>query len=404
MATQPPGLSAPPMTPPAGLSPAPPGMPAMAGPPKMPPLAGAPAAPGTPGAPPPPQEENGGMPQLGFFQQPWVQTALPLITSLVAHAAIVVLATIFAVVVVIDGKKIVTEEQVTIPESTATEDAQQGGVPNVGTHDDPLTKMTQDQSAENATPDGNSNKAGPSVDPSSEGGGSGDAAPSDLLRAGGPGGGRGAGFSSGTGNGDGSGEGKGGPLAQFGPPGGGGIGPKGVVFGNGGNARKIVFLCDATGTMISKLSSLKAALQDTVQNLKPFQAFNIVFYTDGGKVLMADKTGLMVANTENKRKAFEWLGEVTASGTTDPIPAIEATFKLTPVPDLVYFLSDGEFNNLRSYEEVAAAIGKGSSAKRVKVNTILFDTYDKEAEKVMEKIAYDAKGVYKYRREQDIQQ
>ena len=417
MAAQPPFPPTPPMMPPgAGLPPpmgGPPGMPpappiagrAVAGGPPLPPGAPgappAPGAPGTAGAPQPPPDD--GTPQIGFFQQPWVQTAVPLVTSLVAHAAIVVLATIFAVVVVIPGKTILSEEQVTIPESTAAENAQVGGVPNVGPNNDPTRQAMQDQSMENATPDGNSSKAGPSVEPSSEGGGQGDSSPSNLLAAGGPGGGRGNGFSTGTGDGNGSGDGKGGPLAQFGPPGGGGIGPKGVVFGNGGNARKIVFLCDATGTMISKLSGLKAELQKAVENLKPFQAFNIVFYTDGGKVLIADKNGLMVANTENKRKAFEWLAEVTASGTTDPIPAIEAAFKLQPTADLVYFLSDGEFNNLRSYDEVAGAVAKGTAGKKVKVNTILFETYEKEAEKVMEKMANDNKGVYRYVREQDLQ-
>jgi ABC-type glycerol-3-phosphate transport system substrate-binding protein len=84
--------------------------------------------------------------------------------------------------------------------------------------------------------------------------------------------------------------------------------------------------------MISKIASLKVGLQAAIQQFKPYQAFNVVFYTDGGKVLAADKGGLMVATAENNRKAFGWMEEVTASGTTDPIPAMRLRSSSTPRP------------------------------------------------------------------------
>jgi hypothetical protein len=83
---------------------------------------------------------------------------------------------------------------------------------------------------------------------------------------------------SGNGGAQGSGEGDGtGALAAFGTPGGGGIGPQGPVFGNGGSARTIVFVCDCTGSMINKIAQLKVELSRAVQNLKPIQSFDIVF-------------------------------------------------------------------------------------------------------------------------------
>ena len=67
---------------------------------------------------------------------------------------------------------------------------------------------------------------------------------------------------------------------MFGTPGGGGIGPKGPVFGNGGNAREIVFLCDATGSMLNKMATLKDELNKAVVGLRPIQSFDIIFYQD----------------------------------------------------------------------------------------------------------------------------
>jgi hypothetical protein len=358
--------------------------------------------PGT-GLPPlPPEGDAGPRRQPGSARLPWMRDALPLVTSLVAHAAVVALGVVFfAVTVVSRERPALSIQQVVVPESATGLSDDRQGVPDVGANEDPTKAMTRDQPADDATPDGSSAKAGPAVEPSGDGGGAGEphaVPPLTVGESGGRGGGHGFGAAGGAGDG-----GKGGPLARFGPPGGGaGAGPKGVVFGNNGGARRIVFLCDATGTMIGKMGGLKAELQRAVDNLLPFQAFNLVFYTDGGRVLMADKAGLMVASAENKRRAFEWLGEVTASGATDPVPAIEATFKLQPTPDLIYFLSDGEFNNLRSYEEVAAAVARGAAGRRVKVNTILFETYEREAEKVMERMAFNNKGVYRYVREQDL--
>ena len=73
------------------------------------------------------------------------------------------------------------------------------------------------------------------------------------------------------GTGDGS-----GALAMFGTPGGGGIGPKGPVFGNGGNARLITFVCDASGSMINKMASLKDQLNKAVVGLRPIQSANTI--------------------------------------------------------------------------------------------------------------------------------
>jgi hypothetical protein len=87
-----------------------------------------------------------------------------------------------------------------------------------------------------------------------------------------------------------------------------------------------------------------------------------------------------------------------------PDPGHEAAFKLNPTPDLVYFLSDGEFNNLRSYEEVGKAFAAGAAGKKVRVNTIQLETRDEEAERALRTIARANGGTYRYVREKDIEE
>jgi hypothetical protein len=382
----------------------------MPAPPQMPPgAARAGALP--PGTVPPPGQPGGqggppddmGVPPLGFFQQPWVQNLLPFVTSLVAHAVIIIMAaTVFAVATgAINVKQILHEEQTVIPESTSADQGPVGGVPNVGTNDDPTRKMMQDTTPDAGTPDGNSSKAGPTVDPSAEGGGQGDAAAADLLQAGGPGGSNGKGFGVGSGNGSsGAGVGQGGPLAMFGTPGGGAMGPKGPVFGHGGNARRIVFVCDASGSMINKFSSLKRELEKAVNNLRIPQSFDIVFFQDGkATVLSKDRLkmeSLVLATPDFKRGASAFLEDVTTTSTSDPMPGLTVAFARQP--DLIYLLTDGDFpDNDAVLKKVKELNKPGANGKKAKINTIAF-VNDKDTDvaflKLLETIAADNGGTF----------
>jgi hypothetical protein len=186
----------------------------------------------------------------------------------------------------------------------------------------------------------------------------------------------------------------GGKLAKFGPPGGGaGIGPKGAVFGNGGNAHKIVFVCDGTGTMdgLRKILLIRE-LNSTIAKLKPVQDFNVIFFKDGNNagVEAVDPNKLIPATPANVRRTAEVLNKVSFMGATNPLPAIELAFKQKP--QLMYILSDGEFDNLVSYDDVIKRIAELNSDKKVAINTILFGDRDPRAEQALKKIAGDNGG------------
>jgi len=348
------------------------------------------------------------VPPPTFFQLPWVQNALPIVTSVVFHLGILIIGYVLVSrIPAIQRALKPTEEQIIVPESEITEETAPGGVQNVGLGGDPTRQAAQDEFTENTTPEGWANKPGTDTVPSLEGGGSGEAVTDSTIGLSNVGGsfGKGTGTGPGQGSGRGSGSGTGaGALAPFGAPGGGGLGPKSRFMGVGGNARTVVFVCDASGSMIQTFSSLKAELTKAVTNLKSIQGFNIVFFQDEKAASMDANGGLVLATPENKKKAFNFLEDVSTSGTTNPIPGLEIAFKAKP--QLIYLLTDADFPDNAAVERT---ISRLNATKQTKINTIAFISGDAADElsqgfkDLMKKIAQDNGGQFKVVKESDLQ-
>jgi len=168
------------------------------------------------------------------------------------------------------------------------------------------------------------------------------------------------------------------------------------VFTDIKGAQRIVFVCDATGGMINKFPQLKAELTKAITSLDEKTSYNVVFFTNGGKYAIASKQ-LLPATPANKRETIAFFEQITPNGTTDPLPALEASFRLNP--DLVFFLTDGEFNNLSSYAQVSAAFERFNTRK-ARVNTILYESFDKEAQATLKRIATENGGSFSEFKEQ----
>jgi hypothetical protein len=304
--------------------------------------------------------------RMSFMQQPWVQNVLPFLTSLALHAAIVIVGVVTLSVVQTVSNRKALEEQIVIPEAGMSAEMA-GGVENPGIDGDPTRPAAQDNYEENTSPEGWAPEPGESPIAEAAGGGEGETANSLIGGAGSFG--RGAGFGSGQGDGSGSGDGTGkGKLAPFGAPGGGIPGPRGKVFGNGGNARTIAFCCDSSGSMIDKFSTLKQELAKAIEGLRPIQQFSIVFFSD--ERFNAFENGSLVnATPENKRKANKWLDDLNTAGTSNPIPGLEAAFK--GKPELMYILTDGDFPN---NNDVLSKIARLNGDKKTRINSIAFVT------------------------------
>jgi hypothetical protein len=193
-----------------------------------------------------------------------------------------------------------------------------------------------------------------------------------------------------------------GALAQFGNPGGGEIGPRGKVFGHGGNAMRIVYICDASGSMMTKMDLLKLELDKSVEQLQPVQAFDVMFFQDSLNNPNSQidlSPDLMMATAGNKKKLYTFLQDIVGQSSTHVIPALTTAFHLPTRPELIYLLTDGAFEDEGS-QAVMDAINTLNADKKVKVNTILFLGKDidpdelKEASAAMKRIATDNGGVY----------
>ncbi len=299
---------------------------------------------------------------VDFWRQPWVQNVLPLATSLALHLALIVIG--YATYKAVEKVATVVKEQIIIPESTLAETGPPGGIPHPGLGGDPTRDAAQDLIKETQD-SGWSAKASDQLNQAVLGGSAPDAEASSITV--------GANAITGKGEGIGGAGGQGGQLAPFGVPGGGnGAGPKSSFVGVGGNARKVLYFCDASGSMLPVFDELKNELKKSIDGLKAIQAFNVVFYSDS-EFTSLSKEGLVMATPENKRKAYEFIDGAVSSGLTQPVPAIK--FSLAQKPELMYLLTDG-FDNISSFDEVINAFRTGNPEHKIKVNCIFLQSSD----------------------------
>ena len=178
---------------------------------------------------------------------------------------------------------------------------------------------------------------------------------------------------------------------------------KASFFGSGGNARKIVFLVDATGSLIDTFPHVVNELKRTIQQLSERQTFTVIFFTGEGPVEV-QPTGLKAGNAQLKSRAIEWIDNwndhFEISGTANPVDALRRG--LAYRPELVFLLSDNitgrgqyEINQADLLTEIERA-----NTSHTKINTIQFIYRDpleaSGAKGTMELIADRSGGQYKF--------
>jgi len=180
-----------------------------------------------------------------------------------------------------------------------------------------------------------------------------------------------------------------------------GIGTK--FFGTGGNAYKLVYLIDSTGSLIDSLDYVILELKRSINDLSPEQSFSVIFF-QGQQVIEVKPKGLKKATQKTKAQVIEWIdpsaGNITPMMPGNPIPALQLALRYKP--DLIYILSDNitgsgryEIDQRRLLAEVEKA-NKGQTA----INTIQFLYPDKLEEYGLEPtlalIAARSGGAYKF--------
>jgi hypothetical protein len=170
--------------------------------------------------------------------------------------------------------------------------------------------------------------------------------------------------------GSGAGEGGGGGLGSgFGA--GTNIGKAGV-WNLHASGREFVYVVDFSGSITAAVDDLKRELKRSIGSLQPTQSFNVViFFSEPQQnsdrfVNESFAAALVAADTDNKRKFFQWLERKTPRGRTEPVPAMKRA--LAAKPDAIFFFSDGYFE-----EKYVEDITRANEGRKTSINCLLFD-------------------------------
>jgi len=112
-------------------------------------------------------------------------------------------------------------------------------------------------------------------------------------------------------------------------------------------ARRIVYVVDASGSMVNSYAFIRARLIQSINRLSPTQKFTIILARTppGGTGITTMPTGdddvLVRALPTNKVAAVKWLRNVVVGGRSAPLTGLEAALAMEPKPDLVFLLSRG---------------------------------------------------------------
>ncbi len=173
----------------------------------------------------------------------------------------------------------------------------------------------------------------------------------------------------------------------------GGGAPKASFYGSGGNAYKICYVIDRSGSLMFTFDYLRDELKRSIRALKPAQQFHLIFFSTGKPQEMSAGK-LVYATPTNKDLAFRYLDTVVPGGRTDPRPALERAFKYKP--ELIYFMTDGaDFPT-----EVLDRLERLNRGKKVKINTFSF--VDRGGEELLKQIAKEHGGRYTHVSEDDL--
>jgi hypothetical protein len=174
-------------------------------------------------------------------------------------------------------------------------------------------------------------------------------------------------------------------------------------FGGGGNAKKLVFLIDASGSLLDSLQFVIMELKKTINDLSEKQSFTVIFF-QGDKIVEVPPAGLKKADAQTKQKVIEWIDlssrNVKPEGRTDPVSALKQGLRYQP--QLIFLLSDN-ITGRGKYEvdqRILLREIEKANTSRTKINTIQFIYPDPllaaGMTPTMQLIAERTGGVYKF--------
>ena len=177
----------------------------------------------------------------------------------------------------------------------------------------------------------------------------------------------------------------------------GGAGTGGAsFFGVEAKGARFLYICDISGSMNfgatgedsgERLRLLQAELAESLRGLLDHMSFYVLFFSSGVTPI-ADTQRWILASDKGKAFALDKVAALSAFGGTEPWPAFEFAFVFKPLPDAIYFMTDGNFDPQVALRIQAANVG----SRKIPIHCITLQ--DKSGEEIMRKIAADSGGTY----------
>ncbi len=160
--------------------------------------------------------------------------------------------------------------------------------------------------------------------------------------------------------------------------------PVAAFFGVAGNAQNVVYVVDASGSLIDTLPYVLAELSRSIRRLAEQQRFTVLFF-QGNDLLEIPPTGLRQATAVNQQRAVQWIdpagGHLFAKGRSNPLPALRKA--LGYEPDIVFLLTDNlaaQQTGVQDDQTLLNQIAQANTAKAA-IHTIQFLYQDASGDK-----------------------
>jgi len=148
----------------------------------------------------------------------------------------------------------------------------------------------------------------------------------------------------------------------------------------------IVYVIDRSSSMTGSLHYVKSELKRSIGELGEDTLFHVIFLSSGTPLELPSRRP-MKATDLTKQLAFEFIDGIIPQGETDPVEAIKRAFAVGP--DLIYLLTDGEFD--RNVVDLTKRLNTGD-----KVTVYTIGLLHRGGEDVLKQIAEQNGGNYKF--------
>jgi hypothetical protein len=146
------------------------------------------------------------------------------------------------------------------------------------------------------------------------------------------------------------------------------------------NARSVVYVIDASGSMLGAFPIVIDELARSLENLTPQQEFAVMFFQQNRALVVPPPNRLVPGTSSNLRKVLAWIDEnVIPVGRSNPLEALERALRLDP--DVIFLLSEnitgsGEFEidqaDLLQLLDELNPVDRDLGRRRTQINCIQF--------------------------------